>query len=150
MDKSIKMCALYVATLTAMSIVHHQNHWLTKGKTFYGDHLLFERIYDSSLEDLDSAAEKFIGVLGEDCLDYDLQTDLLHRVLLKYENLEGSPQQMSLAIERDFLKLGTALRAQLEEEEKLTMGIDDLLASIASNRETAVYLLQQSLNQEGE
>jgi DNA-binding ferritin-like protein len=150
MDKSIKMCALYIATLTAMSIIHHHSHWLTKGKTFYGDHLLFERIYDSSLEDLDAAAEKFIGVLGEGCLDYDLQTDLLHRVLLKYENLEGSPQQMSFSIERDFLKLGEALRVLLDDEDKLSMGVDDLLASIASNRETAVYLLQQSLDGESE
>jgi DNA-binding ferritin-like protein len=139
------MCALYVATLNAISIIHRQNHWLTKGKTFYGDHLLFERIYDSALEDMDSAAEKFIGIFGDECLDYDMQTDLLNRVLQKYSNLEGSPQQMSLAIERDFIKFSDAIYKLFEEEDKMTMGLDDMLMSIVSNRETSVYLLQQSL-----
>jgi DNA-binding ferritin-like protein len=123
-------------------------HWLTNGKTFYGDHLLFERIYNSAIEDLDMAAEKFIGLFGDECLDYDLQTSLLNGVLLKYNNLEGSPQQMSLAIERDFIKFGDTIYKLFEEEDKLTMGLDDALTAIASNRETSIYLLQQSLTAE--
>ena len=145
MDKPTKMCALYLATLQAMTIIHKQSHWLTQGKTFYGDHLLFERIYDSAIENLDSAAEKFIGAYGDGCLDYDLQADLLHRVLVKYNNLEGSPQQMSLAIERDFLKLNGDLNKLLEDEDLITLGVSDMLGSIASDRDTAVYLLKQSL-----
>ena len=145
MDKICKSAALYIATLNAISIIHRQNHWTTKGKTFYGDHLLFERIYKTSLEDLDSAAETLIGHFGDECLDYDLQADLLHRVLLTYKNLEGSPQQMSLAVERDFLKLGEQFYKLLEAEGKLTLGIGDVLPAIASSRDSAVYLLQQSL-----
>jgi DNA-binding ferritin-like protein len=148
MDKCIKMCALYVATLKAISLIHQQNHWLTNGDTFFGNHLLFERIYKSSLEDLDSAAEKFIGAFGDSCLDYDLQTDLLHGVLSKYKNLEGSPQHMSLAIEKAFLKLSQDLSKLLEDEDKLSLGIADLIGAIADSRETSVYLLQQSLKQE--
>src|SRR5271154_7037890 len=104
MDKCSKVAALYIATLKAMALIHQHNHWTTKGNAFYGDHLLFERLYNSTLKDLDLAAEKFVGLMGDSCLDYDLQADLLHKVLLKYKNLEGSPGQLSLKTEEEFLK----------------------------------------------
>jgi hypothetical protein len=114
--------------------------------SFYGDHLLFERLYKSTLENLDLAAEKFIGVLGDQCLGYDLQAELLHKVLLKYKNLEGSPIQMSLEAEKDFLKFSKDAYNCFEEEGKLTLGLDDMVMAIASDHEGAVYLLQQSLD----
>lgn len=146
MDKCSKVGALYVATLKALALIHQHNHWTTKGLAFYGDHLLFERLYNSTLEDLDLAAEKFIGVFGDQCLNYDLQNELLHKVLLKYKNLEGSPIQMSLAAEKDFLKFSKDAYNCFEEEGKLTLGLDDMIMAIASNREESVYLLQQSLD----
>lgn len=146
MDKCSKVGALYVATLKALSLIHQHNHWTTKGVSFYGDHLLFERLYKSTLENLDLAAEKFIGVFGDQCLSYDLQAELLHKVQLKYRNLEGSPVQMSLQAEKDFLKFSKDAYNCFEEEGKLTLGLDDMVMSIASEREEAVYLLQQSLD----
>jgi len=145
MEKSCKIAALYIACLKGIAQIHRHNHWLTNGVEFYGDHLLFERLYDSALEDLDAAAEKFIGILGDKCLDYDLQTDLLHKVLLKYKNLEGSPAQMSLAVEKDFIKFSKVAYQTFEDEGSLTLGLDDMLMSIASSREESVYLLQQKL-----
>ncbi len=146
MDKCSKVGALYVATLKALALIHQHNHWTTKGSSFYGDHLLFERLYKSTLENLDLAAEKFIGVFGDQCLSYDLQTELLAKVLSKYKNLEGSPAQMSLAAEKDLLKFSKDAYNCFEDEGKLTLGLDDMVMSIASEREEAVYLLQQSLD----
>lgn len=146
MDKCSKVGALYVATLKALSLIHQHNHWTTKGASFYGEHLLFERLYKSTLENLDLAAEKFIGVFGDQCLGYDLQAALLNKVLLKYRNLEGSPAQMSLEAEKDFLKFSKDAYNCFEEEGKLTLGLDDMVMAIASAREEAVYLLQQSLD----
>jgi DNA-binding ferritin-like protein len=146
MDQSCKIAALYIATLKTIALIHQQNHWTTKGDSFYGDHLLFERIYNSALENLDLAAEKFMGLLGPDCLDYTLQAELLHKVLLKYKGLEGEPLSMSLSIEKDFLKLSQQAYDSFKEDEgKLTLGLDDMLMAIASKREEAVYLLQQPL-----
>ena len=145
MDKSIKSANLYLATLKALSIIDTHSHWTMKGKLFYENHLLFERIYNSSLEDLDRAAEKMVGIFGDECLDYDLQVDLLHKVLLKYKNLDGSPVQMSLAIETDFIKLSKEVYEIFEDEGTLTLGLDDMIMSISNSREGAVYLLQRSL-----
>lgn len=146
MEKCEKTAALYVASLKAMSLIHQHNHWTTHGIAFYGDHLLFERLYKSALENLDLAAEKFIGLFSDSYLDYDLQADLLHQVLLKYKDLEGSPLNLSLAIEKDFLKLSKDAYNCFEEEGHLTLGLDDMIMSIASDRETSVYLLKQALN----
>lgn len=145
MDKSTKIAALYIATLKALALIHQHSHWLTRGDTFYGDHLLFERLYNSTLENLDLAAEKFIGLMGDACLDYEMQADLLHQVLTKYRNLEGSPVEMSLSIEKGFLKLSKDAYEALEAEDKMTLGLDDMIMAIASKREEAVYLLQQTL-----
>lgn len=146
MDKSCKIAALYIATLKAVALIHQHNHWTTRGEAFYGDHLLFERLYDSALESLDSAAEKFMGLFGDQCLTYDLQTDLLGKVLSKYSNLEGSPVQMSLAVEKDFIKFSKTAYNTFEEEGKLTLGLDDMIMATASKREESVYLLQQTLD----
>jgi DNA-binding ferritin-like protein len=145
MEKCIKVGALYIATLKGMALIHQNSHWTTRGMAFYGDHLLFERLYNSTLTDLDLAAEKFMGLFGDQVLDYDLQADLLHKILLKYNSLEGSPLEMSLSVEKDFLKFSQQAYNTFEDEEKMTLGLDDMLMSIASQREESVYLLQQAL-----
>jgi DNA-binding ferritin-like protein len=145
MDKCNKVAALYVATLKSLAIIHQNNHWTTKGISFYGDHLLFERLYKSVLENLDEAAEKFLGLLGDECLSYEFQNELLGKVLAKYNNLEGSPVEMSLAAEKDFIKLSKDAYNCFEDEDKMTLGMDDMIMSISSKREGAVYLLQQVL-----
>jgi DNA-binding ferritin-like protein len=145
MDKCSKISALYIATLKAISLVHQHNHWTTKGKTFYGDHLLFERLYNSALENLDLAAEKFMGLFGADCLHFTLQADLLYKILLKYKGLEGKPLVMSLTVEKDFIKLSSDAYKCFEDEDRLTLGLDDMIMAIASKREESVYLLQQPL-----
>jgi len=145
MDKCNKVAALYIASLKGMALIHQHSHWTTRGMAFYGDHLLFERLYNSALKDLDLAAEKFMGLFGDQVLDYDLQADLLHKILLKYSSLEGSPLEMSLSVEKDFLKFSQQAYNAFEDEEKMTLGLDNTLQSISDKREESVYLLQQVL-----
>lgn len=146
MDKCCETANLYLATLKAMQLIHQHNHWTTKGKNFYSHHLLFERIYDTVVENLDLAAEKFIGVLGDECLDYGMQASLLNKVLEKYKKMCGDEVRMSLAIEKDFLDFSKYTYDCLEKEGKLSLGLDDMIMSIASEREEAVYLLSQTLD----
>jgi len=147
MDKYEKIAALYIATLKAMALIHQHNHWTTHGEIFYAEHLLFEKIYKSSLENLDLAAEKFIGLFEENFLNYEFQAELLNKVLLKYKNIQNSPVELSLMIEKDFLKLSDDAYNFFKEDGELSLGLDDMIMSIASNREEAVYLLKQTLNQ---
>jgi DNA-binding ferritin-like protein len=148
MDKCGKICALYVASLKAIALIHQHNHWTAKGIAFYGNHLMYERVYNDTLKNLDAAAEKFIGLFGAPCLDYELQANLLRQVLLKYESLESDPVQMGLQVEKDFLKFSQDAYNCFEEEGKLTLGLDDMIMEIASKREEVCYLLQQTSSAE--
>lgn len=148
MDKSVKIAALYVASLKAIALIHTHNHWTAKGIAFYSDHLLFERIYNDILKNLDMAAEKFIGLFGTSVLDYETQADLLHRVLLKYKNLEEIPVEIALKVEKDFLKFSQEAYNTFEDEGVLTLGLDDALCAISSKHEEVCYLLQQTLDKD--
>ena len=148
MEKCCKVAALYLATLKAMALIHQHNHWTAKGKTFYGDHLLFGRLYESVTKDIDTSAEKFMGLFGKEYIDYKSQAELLSKILIKYANLEESPIEMSLAVEKDFIQYSKYAHKCFDEEDTLTLGLDDMITAISGKREEAVYLLQQTLENE--
>ena len=143
MDKCSKVAALYVAALKGIYLIEQHCHWTTQGDDFYGDHLMFQRLYESAQEDVDAAAEKFIGLFGVECMDYATQADLLHKVLLKYEDIE-EPIKKCLAVEMEFCKFSKAAYDCFEKEGTMTLGLDDLIMSIASKREESLYLLRQA------
>ena len=148
MEKICNIANLYVATLRVIYLIHQHCHWVSKGLGFYGDHLLFERLYKSAQENADLAAEKFIGLFGEDGLDFNAQKDYMNKLLSKYSNeadTERKPADLALAIEKDFLAFSDQTYHIFDEEDVLTLGLDDMIMSIASKREEACYLLQQTL-----
>jgi len=144
MNKSIKIAALFIASLKAIALIHQHNHWTNKSAVFFGNHLMFEKLYGTAQENLDEAAEKFVGLFGSEFLDYKTQTELLSKVLSKYTALEGKPVALSLAIEKDFIKFCDDAYDGFESEGSLTLGLDDMIMSIANSREEAVYHLQQT------
>ena len=143
MKKCMKVAGLYIAVLKSISLIHQHNHWTNKSKSFYGNHLLFERLYKNTLEDLDLAAEKFIGLFGSECLDYNGQTAYLNFALNKYKDIVKDPIQMSLTVEQDFVKFCQDSYECFDKEGELTLGLDDMLSSISSRHEEACYLLGQ-------
>lgn len=148
MQKIEEVCCYYVALLRAVYLQHQLAHWTTTGKNFYGSHLLFERIYKSAAEDADSAAERMVGLFGSEALDANMQAQMIGKTLERFST--GDPIESSLGIEKLFLDYSERFYGILEDEDKLTLGVSDLLAAIASNREAAVYLLQQSQKEHGE
>ena len=147
MIKIWKIANLYLATLRSIYMVHQYSHWTCKGTNFYQHHLLFERLYKSAQDDADKTAEKFIGVLGSASVDFATQTQFISQILNRYDNFDGNPLKMSLMIEKEFLKFTEEAYEAFKEEGKQIFppGVDVMMMSIASNREEACYLLQQSL-----
>jgi len=149
MERHAKIAGLYLATLKAIYLIHQHSHWTTKGSDFYGNHLLFERLYEAAQQRADEAAEKFIGVFGEEALDLEFQNDLLNKVLAKFKAASEDPTERSIAAEKQFLKLSQDAYDAFKEEGVMTLGLDDMIMSIANKSEEAVYLLQQSLKKQG-
>jgi DNA-binding ferritin-like protein len=143
MNKVEELASLYVAQLRSIYLTHQNHHWLVSGNDFYGNHLLFERIYKSAAEDVDLAAEKFIGLFGKEVLDPQMQAQLVGKLL---EEFSGKNElETSLAIEKKFLAFSEKFYGLLKSENKMSLGLDDMIMSISSNRETACFLLQQTL-----
>lgn len=145
MEKVWKIANLYIATLRAIYLIEQHAHWTTKGVGFYGDHLLFQRLYESATANADLAAEKFIGTMGEEALDYDTQCDLISKLVAKYADLKDEPVKQALTAEKDFLAFAEKAFKALEQEDAMTLGIDDAFTAISDKREGACYLLQQTL-----
>lgn len=139
-----EICAKYVAFLRTLYLLHQNHHWLTFGVGFYGNHLLFERLYKSAQENADMAAEKFIGLFGREVLGVKEQSNLIKELLDKYSTTEYYSKH-SLKAEQDFLEFSTSIYEKLKSQNKMSLGLDDMIMSIAGNREESVYLLKQNL-----
>lgn len=149
MERVEELCCYYVALLRSIYLIHQNSHWITSGQSFYGDHLLFERIYKSAAEDADLAAEKFIGLFGSEVIDLHMQAQLIGETLKEFSN--DSPHRCSLNVEKKFLTFSEKFYRILKDEgDKMSLGLDDMLMQIASNREGAVYLLKQTNNETGD
>jgi len=128
---------LYVAFLRALYSIHQHSHWKSKGSDFYGNHLLFQRLYDEAGVMVDEAAEKTIGVFGE-LLDH---SDSLKELLDKYNSDDHIKN--SLDASNDFINLSQELYDDLKGSGDITLGLDDMLMSIANRVEVHTYLLKQ-------
>ena len=137
-----ELLSYYVAFLRTLYLVNQNNHWLSNGENFYGNHLLFERIYKSAQENADEAAERFIGMFGMECLDFNLQSKYISEIFSKCTT---SGLQTSLHMETNFLKFAEEFYEKVSEFEEFSLGLDDLIMKISDDRESAVYLLRQAL-----
>lgn len=142
---SLELLRWVLAGLRAQYWSYQEAHWCVMGPSFYGDHLLFQRLYESVTEQVDALAEKMVAAYGpvavqssalapkfEQWLAQWQQVDCLHERGLRSEEAV----QSALRRAYDGLKaLGT-----------LTLGMDDFLMATASEHETNEYLLKQVLD----
>lgn len=136
----------YLATL------HENHHWTCMGDPFYGDHLLFSRLYEAVDGEIDPVAEKAVG-LG--CTS-NVNPQVIHSQVLKLLTGAGSASTIpmssdlarkSLVAEMNFIKVIESCRSSLEECGMLTNGVDNMLQDIADRHEGHVYLLKQRCSQ---
>lgn len=134
--------------LRFLAIVHQTHHWTAKGDPFYGDHLLFERLYNAVVADIDAVAEKSIGLGGNDNVNLSLQVKQLGQLAQSYGMATTLPQasdlaKRSYAAEVGFLRCAAHMADSLKESGMMTRGLDNMLAGIEDAHEGAVYLLKQ-------
>lgn len=133
--------------LHALQLLHQAAHWQVRGPTYYGDHLLFERVYKGIRKEIDAIGERTVntGDLRLVCpiLVANLSADLLQGWGKGHGKVEQAKDlvAMSLGAEKSFLvAIGQAL-AQAPASD----GTQNLLQGIADAHEAVVYLLQQRL-----
>lgn len=136
--------AATLSTLRAVYQIHQSAHWQSHSQ--YGDHLLYQRLYEAMVKEIDDVAERTAGMGGAALLDPADQSNQTTKVIA---TLRGkgpavrTPDQLAkvgLVAETWVLTLvGHVL------ERDLSHGQQNLLQGIADTHEGHVYLLQQRL-----
>jgi DNA-binding ferritin-like protein len=115
-------------------------HWQARGESYYGDHLLYQRIYEAIPKEIDAVAERLVGLYGEDPVDADHLESAVARRLRAWKMSGAAQVQRALSVERAIL--ATVQRA-LETLDGTDPGTENLLAGIADTHLGHLYLLQQ-------
>ena len=134
-----------LALLRAQYWSYQNSHWKVKGGSFYGDHLMFQRLYESVQVQTDTLAEKMVGIFGIDAIDDE---DLLGMFLYWNERWDSAVDclhKRGLLSEDDIQNVIEDTYDTLKESGQMTLGMDDFLMAMASEHETNTYLLRQTL-----
>ena len=128
--------------------LHQNHHWTCMGDPFYGDHLLFSRLYEAIRPEIDSVAEKAIGLGCTSNVDLQLSCSQVLKLVSGCGSASMIPQSSDLArkslmAELNFLKVISNAMESLKECGLLTNGVDNMLQGIADVHEGHVYLLKQ-------
>ena len=132
--------------LRFLYMVHQTHHWIAKGDCYYGDHLLYQRVYEKIGEHIDKVAEKAVGLGCELNVDLKRQLGLLAKRSVECVGTfptDNSLPQKSLSLEKHFLELLCEYKVSLKQQGKLTHGVENLFDQIADDHEEFVYLFKQ-------
>lgn len=146
---------LFVALglLRHLYLVHQTNHWIASGDVFYGDHLLFQRLYELPVGQIDQVAEKAVGLGSANLVDLSNQLEFVNELQKccghKAYNLPhpGMLVESSLSAELTFMHAMKHICDSLKDSGLMTHGLDNLLAGIEDTHEGSIYLLKQRSSQ---
>ena len=133
-----------LATLRAQYLSYQTSHWQVVGGSFYGNHLLFERLYKSVQDQVDQLAEKIVGYLGIDGVSLLPQVQDIFRCTTRWSKI-GCHHKRGLASEAELQDKIKAAYAAIKNVSAMTLGLDDWLMATANAHESNTYLLQQAL-----
>ena len=141
----MKALAALLATLRAMSWHYQTAHWQVKGANFYGDHLMFQRLYEGMEAEIDTLAEKLVGYNRGSIVDPGEQAQMLLNLHHQWHPLSSCLFERSALIEERYHEAIQNVKKALKAEAKLTPGIEDFLDASYSLHEEHLYLLRQRL-----
>ena len=150
-DSKYAELGIFIDLLRALSLLHHTHHWQTQGPQFYGDHLLYQRLYELSDGQIDLVGEKAVGLGSPELVLPRHSLENMRRYIEAVEDgdiLDGASLKMakrSLLAEKSFITAGEKMMDQLKSKGLLTRGVEQLLGTILDEHEGVLYLLKQRI-----
>lgn len=141
--------------LRALSQLYISHHWQTYGATFYGDHKLYEQLYNESLPFVDQVAERLMGTSFSKSwspVNPLAQAQSIAVVMEGYypPEVPDYPDseltvKITLIATLRFLTVLNVVYESLASQGKLksSPGTDNLLQGLADKFESFAYLLSQ-------
>tara|TARA_B100001939_G_C16749228_1_gene533186 strand:- start:52 stop:591 length:540 start_codon:yes stop_codon:yes gene_type:complete len=133
-----------LAVLRAQYLSYQTSHWQVVGNSFYGNHLLFERLYKSVQEQVDQLAEKIVGFVGTAGVELADQVEKIHLLCGQWGRIQCNHKR-GLKSEADLQEVIKVAYDKITESGLMTLGLDDWLMATANEHEANTYLLQQAL-----
>ena len=133
-----------LSCLRAQYLSYQTSHWQVVGGSFYGNHLLFERLYKTVQEQIDQLAEKIVGYLGRDAVDLTHQMEDIWDFTSAWSQI-GCHHRRGLQSEADLQATLKLAYDTITSTGLMTLGLDDWLMATANSHEANQYLLQQAL-----
>jgi DNA-binding ferritin-like protein len=123
--------------LRAQNWLYHSAHWQTSGATFYGQHLLFERLYTGLVDEYDALAEKMVAAFGPAAVE-------------PVQAIQAASSRVAEWAGENAVAAGLQAEAALAEALKAALGLStdnpgfqNFLQGICDAHQTNLYLLQQ-------
>jgi hypothetical protein len=148
-DAKYAELGVFIDLLRALSLLHHTHHWQTQGSQFYGDHLLYQRLYELADGQIDGVGEKAVGLGSPELVLSRHSLENMRRYIEALEDADimDAPAlkmaKRSLLAEKSFITAGEKLMDQLKSKGLLTRGVEQLLGTILDQHEGLLYLLKQ-------
>ena len=145
-DSEWAQLAAFLSFTEALGFIHHSHHWQTSGLEFYGNHLLFQRLYEGIAPEVDLIGEKLVGLSNEPKLtNYFARLEVMNMFMSSVTRPSMSYLVVSLLAEKTYIELGKRL---LEDLGSKSPGLENMIAGILDKHEGHVYLLQQAVVQQ--
>jgi DNA-binding ferritin-like protein len=139
------LLGVMLAFTEALSMIHQSHHWQKQGDSFFGDHLMYQRLYEETNAEIDVLAEKIVGVGGIKMTNYFTRLSIIRsfmRGVAKGEAPEVESHRAGLM----YVIAGEMVMDVLKEKDILTRGIEQALGNILDKHESHIYLLQNRNN----
>lgn len=117
-------------------------HWRAKGSAYYGDHLLYQRLYEARVPEIDRMAEVIMAVGGPAAVDPMRSWVAVSDIIEGSEKLGPNDAARGVALVADTLNRIDAANNRLGASPN-TLAINNVLAGLADKHLEALYLLRQ-------
>lgn len=134
-----------LARLHALYAVHRSAHWTVWGDTYYGDHLLFQRLYEPLDDEIDTLAERMVAAFDPSVVEASALTAATAGLVEEWCAEEPCPYERALRVEAELVACVNCCMHAVELAGMQTLGWDDFLGRVASKHEEHVYLLKRRL-----
>jgi DNA-binding ferritin-like protein len=140
--------SLVLVHLRWLGLITQTHHWISSGDSFYGDHLMFDRIYKGIAEDIDTVAEKAVGMGTEHNVDINMHVAQLAHLAGTYGSAQTMPTPNKLAsrtlvAEETFMQCIDDCVVRMNEMGTMTNGLENMLQGIHDRHEQNCYLLKR-------
>lgn len=140
-----------IGMLEGMSVLFQTLHWQVNGKSFYGDHLMFQRIYEATDGQIDGLAEKAVGLGRGALVNPDKITKVMDIFLdhvrshsdIEVENVGYSYAKRGKYAIEVFVETVEHMMLDIKDKGLMTKGLDNMLAGILDEQEGNIFLLKQ-------